>query len=766
MTGNQISSSDSPIACVQPYADKCQEYDFLAGFLDRDIYNDGNPFLLTETERCVLYIALTAIERGKSMVIHDPFPSSSIPLALCGTHTYSQRPSLCNTTRPMLAFPTSGYTTRFWKFHWSRRLNPPTKKESNLFPVETVGALSELTKEWSLYYVPLQLGGTNLNTRKFNFDFENDYLTPSAVFVDLRRQEWSERKFGYIEELREEHPEVPFIFYTAEMDTAAERISRKLGVMPLRVTNGLLATATPTEEVQVGESELAVQERIIRQGTNFHIQAVHDSRLSRHLGNVYEMKDMLRKRQCAYPIVSAAYNSLTKFPIQPNYWTRTVAMNPLPIFSSTPDLIKKLRQTAQDRSTSDGDLLRQYADTINDIQGMLNERHPLQNVALRRIHDAAQTDENTKFIVSNTPQKKALQLALDEEGYADGDDDSLIIEKSRVTRSVETRYVYLYPPYRTDAIFEFPPSTNIEFIVSSIWKNVLADSISDATQNITAQTTITNRNSGDEDEDFVLDLAALDDDISGYLDKNGLSNYRVGDDTDSSSEDCERICLSLAESGETIEYAPSTYVPLYDPETTTIVRKRAESVSEGESILLIPSVADDLYEALIDDVNERESVRQSEERVEDWRAMLVEGIEENDMSYKAAQKAFAEKGSNISSWQTIKYWATGHTIGPQDPHDVRRAIELFRPELTPEFVERRWNTVWSSIKHIRFTHHEMGRNIRRYVENEMNSTSDISFKGVKDEEMLRTIARDIDIDTIEEVIRQNDGVYPVTRYGG
>jgi hypothetical protein len=298
----------------------------------------------------------------------------------------------------------------------------------------------------------------------------------------------------------------------------------------------------------------------------------------------------------------------------------------------------------------------------------------------------------------------------------------------------------------------------VEFITFSVWKNVLADSIAGATRDISARTTTTNQNGDDGEDDFVLDLDALDDDISEYLDKNGLSERRAGGDTTTSSSasgDGERIQLTLAESGETVEYAPSTYVPLYDPKTTTVVRKRAESVSKGESILLIPSVSDDLYEALIDDAHERESVRQSEERVEDWRAMLVEGMDKEGLSYEATQKLFAKKGSGIESDQTIKFWASGHTIGPQDPYDVRRAIELFRPGLTPEFVERRWNTVWSSIKHIRFTHHEMGRNVKRYIEAEMSDASDVSLKGVEDEEMLRTITRDVDIDTIAEINRTN-----------
>ena len=692
------------------------------------------------------------------MVIHDSFPSSAIPLALCGTHTYSQRPSLCRTqTRPMLAFPSQGYTTQFWKFHWRRQLYPPTQMENNLYPVNTVSALSEMESGWGLYYVPTQLGGQSMSTSKFEFDFKNDYPTPSAVFVDLRRPEWAERQFNYIEELREEHPKVPFIFYTNRMDTAAKRVTRKLGVTPLRVTNRLLATATPTKKAQAGESELAIQERIIHTGPNFSIHAIHDERISSRLSDLYEMKDMLRDRQCAYPLVTAAYNSLMKLPVQPTYWTKAVATNPHPGITSTPDLIKKIRRSADDRSTADGDLLRQYADTINDIQGLLNKRHPVQNAVLKRIHDVARTGENTKFVVSNNSQRRALQLALDENGYASGaDDDALIINKRQVSRSIETQYVYLYPPYRTDPLFEFPPSTEVEFMTFSIWKNVLADAISDATQDISVRTTTTHQNGSDDEDDFVLDLDALDDDIGGYLDKNGLSEYRRADETTHSpSGDGERIELTLVNHDKTLEYAPNTYVSLYDSNTAKIVRKRADAVSVGDKVLLIPSVADDLYEILIHDAHERESVRKSEERVEDWRAMLVEGMEEQGFSYKTTQKALAEKESNIKSWQTIKSWATGSTIGPQDPFDVKRTIELFRPELSPEFVERRWQTVWSSIKHIRFTHYEMGRNVRRYIETEMNSTSNSSFRGVEDEEMIRIIARDVTIDSIDKVVRKS-----------
>jgi hypothetical protein len=742
----QTPTNRSPVRSVQPYADQCREYSFLAGFLDEKMCNDGEQFLLTETERCILYIALTAIEQKKSMVIHDPFPSSSIPLVLCGTHTYSNRPSLSKETRPMLVFPSTGYTSQFWKFHFKRRLNPPSSRRDSLYPVKPVNALSEVPNKWGLYYAPT-------NSTDFEFDFENGCQTPSAVFVDLQRTEWSERKFNHIEQLREEFPDVPFIFYTGEMDTAAKRITCKLGVTPLRVTNGLLATATPSQRIRPGESELAVQERIIRTGTNFNIQSIHDSRLSDRLGDIYDMKAMLRKRRCAYPLVCAAYSSLAKVPVQPTYWTRTVQANPG--FFSTPELVKKLRQASEGRSTADGDLLRQYADAINDVQGLLNERHPLQSSVLSRIHDAAQKEENVKFVVSNTAQKNALMLALDEEEYAVGaNDDELIIERNRVTRSTQTRYIYLYPPYRTDDIFEFPPSTEVEFMVFSVWKNVLEDAIKGATQEIKVQTATTNQNGGDDEDDFVLDLDALDDDITAYMDEHGLSERRAAGKSVSGTTGSEdRVCIHFGGDLEPVEYAASTYVPLYDSKATKVVRKRADAVSPGDEVLLISSVADDLYEALIDDANERESVKQSEERVEDWRAMLVEGMEEQGMSYSDVQKAFAKMDSSIEAWQTIKFWATGHTIGPQDSHDVRRAIELFSPGLTPEFTERRWQTVWASIKHIRFTHHEMGRNVRRYIEAEMNNTSRASLNGVENEGMIRTISRDIDIETVTKVRR-------------
>lgn len=763
-----------PVVSVQPLADECLDHEFLTGYFEGRMYNDGERMFLCETERCALTIALQCIERGKSMVIYDPYPGSEIPLALCGTYMHSQLGGLADANeRQMLAFPSQGYTTRIHKFHWEQTLNPPQKRsdEWTLYDVRTAKSLAEMTESNGLYYAPTNKG-------EFDFDFDAAFEEPGVVLVDLRRPQWATSQFSSIEHLHEKLPNTSFIYYAGEWNTAAKRTQNRLGVSPFCVTNKLLASATPSKELADFNSQLALQERIIVSEPSFTVHAVHDERLSDHISELFDMKERLRDRGVAYHLVSAAYSTLVNTPVRPEYWTQAVTPLPNNQYLSVPQAIEKLRTAAQKRETADADLLLNYIQKVNTLQRLLNERHPLQNEALARIHDASHTDEDVRFVVSNMPQEKALMLALDAESYEGGEAPD-IQQKNDVSRSMDATYVYLYPPYHTDSVYAFPPSPNVEFIVSSLFKNNIPETIANATSDITATQTTVNINGGDGEEDFALDLSGLDNDVEEYVKEFGLSGSRGDRSADipevpksddehdktptlsssDSNEDTGRILVvfKTEDELEPAEYRSNEYVHVYDDHEKTVHRKKAHALSAGQTgeagdrVLRYDLVADDLYEVLLDDAYELDAVRKSQERLDDWREMLITGMYEHELSASDVQSKLADLGSSIETGTTIKFWCSGHTIGPQDLRDVRYTIELFRPGLTKEFVDYRWQSVCSAIEHIRFTHGEIGRNISRFLTAEQSSNADVEFKEVKSEKMARTISRDVKIQTVYKV---------------
>jgi hypothetical protein len=357
--------------------------------------------------------------------------------------------------------------------------------------------------------------------------------------------------------------------------------------------------------------------------------------------------------------------------------------------------------------------------------------------------------------VSNTAEKKALRLAATDSGYAIPGNVELV-ERQNVTPMPDTRYVFLYPPYRDDYVFEFPPSKQVAFIHNALWSNYVRKAAQDATENVTASyktTSIGSSGAVGDVEDHVFDIDTLESDIESYIrrtDFGGSGSSSSGERSAGGSGGGDDYVFHLG-NGDQRTFSEAGVVTVYDSDKAKITRKKAKNVSEGEEILLLDSVAGDLYDVLLESAHKRDAVREDEDLVENWRELLSAGMEREGMNYSDVVDALQEHGSDIESWHSVRAWAEGRYIGPLDEGDCRRILHIFRPELEGELLEQLHEAVWQAMKHLRLLHRRIGRNVRRAVEAEFNPSTSAKFGGDVNENMVKNIARDIERQTVIEI---------------
>jgi len=153
-----------------------------------------------------------------------------------------------------------------------------------------------------------------------------------------------------------------------------------------------------------------------------------------------------------------------------------------------------------------------------------------------------------------------------------------------------------------------------------------------------------------------------------------------------------------------------------------IGRKEAIELQPGETMLLLDSATEDIYDLFVESAHQKDQLRKAESVVERWRTILDDGLS-SGMTEAEVLKELQERGSDISDQSTISNWRTGQAIGPRDAEDVRRILDIFEPDMRPTY-----SMTANAMKQIRTEHRNIGRKARKAIESQMGGsiTSDLS----------------------------------------
>lgn len=747
---------------VGHFVEKARNRSFIQVLLEGDIRTAGRDFHLGQSELALVEVTMQRLEAGESTLIHTQFPSDSIPLALTASYAYAQRPALGGQAKALILFPSTGYVTRLDEFHHGTTLNYNSSAVDSLIKREVVHKLSEVPDDWGVYSAP-----TN---GSFQLDVppdEVDHL--DAMLVDLRRPEWSERMFNAIWTFIEEADDLTVVFYARDMDAAA-MVDNRLDTEPLEITNSLLATADPTEARSEdtdrdAKSDLTVQERILSNGgVNVTCVPVVDEDFGGMVPNFIQMKNDLQERNVATIAVGRVFNMLTKQPFKPKYWNERARGDGY--YNDVDTYIDILQDKSDNADGVVGDTLSNYARQAADVQSYLNDTHRVQNTVFNAMQNAAEDDQEVVFVVGNTAERDALIEAATSEGYRIPDNTRLT-KIGTINPDLDARYVFLSPPsFRNQYVYEFPPSKEVAFVHHAMWTNYVERTSKRALEDISSTHNarpVGGNGSPGEIDDFVFDIDDLEDELERQLESNPMSliSPDIGADDDKDGEtgtstDDAEIRLHLSD-GDHIDATPRQHITVYDEETASINKTVASALSVGDQILRIGDAAEDIYDVLVDSVDSREAMRKHFETLSEWREMVDSEMNERGLTNDDVVEMLRKRGSDLAEdSNAVKRWRTGERYGPGDSEDLRRTIQIFRPQVEEAVLDQVHRVVWNSLKTIRDEHRRIGRDARRILAAEVNPSTSATVKGNVNEQLIKNKAQNLKKVDITEIESLND----------
>lgn len=716
------------IDTISGYADACLDRPYLTRWFPASITLNDNPYTFGIAELAVIEETLRYIERGHSLFIHDPIPSNRILLGICLAYVRTQDPRFPNNgivgrNRSLLGFPAlhQGYVSELDEFRLDSIGQSP-----GLLDRKPIDKMSETHTE------------ADIHTAKNNFEFDEPCPSENtgAIFVDLRKPEWgaTSRRFGEIMSLYEA-TDCPIIFYTNEMTTAARTIEEN--VDSIHITNELLATGEPdtlpknpsiTSQFEhiINTSDVVVEQITIGYPDLYQIVSDltamrNDLQSSPNIQGVVKME------------VGWLFNLLTRLPVMPQYWDAVVADNYYQ--QGVRELLENLRGKAQRLDGREADVLINFCEAANALHGRLNTDHPLQQKLFELIATENRKDPDAEriVVVHNEFEKKAILHALTYEDRELAPNVS-IKTADNIEPTAEAEVIIPRPLDSNSYLYDFPAAKVIAFLQFEPWAPIVEERLENGLGKIGA--TINKHEIGQiggrpspgrseskkerespvdayerpDNSDDADPTQALREDFENESSQSGTSTSTDGQNQISNPD----LELTLTNS-ETRRLTNQSRVSVLR-KNGDIGRKQAKDLEVGETLLLLDSATEDIYDLFVESAHKKDRLRKAESVVERWRSILQEGLS-SELTERELLNEMQERGSEITNLLTISGWRTGKVIGPQDPNNVRLILEIFAPEM-----ESTADATVEAMKQIRKEHRNIGRQARKAIETQVNNS--------------------------------------------
>lgn len=759
---------------IRTLAEACYSRGALAGFQEGDIRVDGDRFTLSPVEAATIERAISRVKDEESILIETSFPANSVPVGLAVASAYSEHPNMGGKNSPVLLFPKQGYTTVFDRFHYRDTANWSSQPGSQPIPRQPAGSLSEVEDSWGVF---------TANSR-FHFDIAECPTLPTAIIVDLRAPRWNDTYARQLVDLFAAAHRGRFVFigdsdgYGMGHKLARTHAHEHIQIGPKHLE------ASPIESVPI-ELDTAlstVENTLATQDVAYDYYSIIDSEAHDMHRRFAAKKIELQERDIATTAVGGLYNRLTQLPIKSKYWNRVSDAHGF--FDSIPQQIDYLTLIS-DRTSRGSSRIQNFIETARHLEAILNEEHQLQNYLLNAVEGAQDLDDETRFVFSNERVKEAFVLAAEENSVSLGVGNVTLTTRSEVTPTQDARTVYAGTVPRESTHYEFPMSETVVFVhfaivgayVSSRGRSLAGNSVKHTEHTV-------GEGSGNLEP---LDLDDIEADVEQVVGPVNSEKTEVASggglmgetslwetdttqpekaDTEEGSEVSEptnpstnkrskvQLQINFEETHEPIRLSPLSRVTKYYPNEGDIDRARAKGLESGDTILLMDDIADDIYDIVIDESSELESVREDIDLIEGWRDNLNQTVDEDDRTVKEFQEQLAKMGSDITSPATVSLWRYGTTIAPGDEEDIKRVYQLCQPGIDASMFNTLASEVNRAADRLRDRHQKIGNRIRSLIEHELDATTSSSEPEYYDEKTRRRIREDTKRLTVAEIETQ------------
>lgn len=761
------------ISSIADHAQDCLDRDYLVRWFPDNVRVNGSPFGFSEAELAIVEEVLQSLNRSQSVLIHNPLPGNRIPIAVCLAYIRTQDPR----------FPTQGIVGRGDTLIGFPALNKGYLSTLDEARFDGIGQSPNLIERQPIGTLSYSSKSADLLTAKHGFEFDRETLPSGigAVFVDLRKPEWGLRNRRFLEIAGLfESANSPFIFYTDEITDEVAHLQEQLNT--IEVTSELLMTAqgmsvpNPSETAQFGH--LLSEEDFSLEHISVGFPEMKDV-----VKDMIQMKKDLQNRGVARIEVGWLFNLLTKLPVRPEHWDDVTASNYYQ--QGVRELLENLRQKASRLEGSDADLLINYCHAADHLHGLLNKEHPIQRELFELIREAESEDINRAFAVRGEFEREAVLRAITIE---DGPllSSAAIRETDDIDAGEFDEVVVCRPLDYDSYVYEFPLAKHLKFLQFESWTEIVERRIDRGLDVLNADIEMrkvgrfeqeksesdpasaqgapaagpTSEASSDSSEDRKVMEPTVDsaEPVENYVpDVEGASEEEVVETLKEefkqsrqhqanrggrSSGDTADLQFELS-NGEARTASKQTRTTILRDDDE-IARVRAEDVKMGDTVVLVESAADDIYDLFLESAHEKEKIRKCESVVERWHDTLQDGL--GEMSTETLLDELQELGSEITDSGTIELWAYGSAIGPRDPEDVRRVLAVLDPEMEPT-----WEATVQAMKDIRTEHRQIGKQARKAIESKMSSSMAAELTESLDEGLDTSEVREATVENIKEI---------------
>jgi len=705
---------------ISRLASACHERAYLTRWFPANIKTGEDPYSFGDTEMAIVEDTLRTIERGHSLLIHDPIPSNRTVLGICLAYARTQDPrfpeeGIVGGGQSLLAFPAlhHGYVSELDSLKEDGIGQNPA-----LVDREPIGKLSETQ------------GRADIYTAKNNFEFDQDRPADNvgAVLVDLRKPEWGNvsRRFDEIMALYESS-NCPFIFYTDETTPATESIPDHMHT--IEVTNELLTTAEPASLPDNPSLTTRFEHLINTEEIGVEHITVGYPELYQIVSDLSAMRDDLQSSHSIQGVIKMEvgwlFNLLTRLPVKPEYWDGVVAENYYQ--HGIRELLENLRGKAQRLGGREADVLINYCEAADALHGRLNTEHPIQETLFELISTTSGADTPRTVVVKNDFERKAILQALTFEDAELAENVSIRTEEE-VEPSTDTEVIVARPLDSDSYLYDFPASNQIAFLQFEPWAPIVEDRLERGLGKIgvSIETSEVGQVGGRTEPDVpdqpepqqpaqTYDRPADTQDPTESLRddfENGEASSTSGGSSSGGATSRDPDIEVALSNGDTREFSELARVRVLK-DNGDIARKVAGDLSVGETILLLDSATEDIYDLFVESAHQKEKLRKAESVVERWRSALDEGL--SSTTEEAFLAEMQDAGSKIVHHSTLSNWRNGHAIGPQDPDDVGRVFDIVEPDMKPTD-----ELTVNAMKRIRSEHRRIGKEARKAIESQMD----------------------------------------------
>lgn len=716
-------------------ADRCESRGFLAGFFEGWIEHNDRVVDMGQTDKALIEKTLDLLESEQDLLVINPFSYSLVPALIAASYTFvadtrTVSGDVRSTGNPLLLFPKQGYIGDIESFSYSDIVSG-----ESIIDKDNISDLADFKGGNRVYRVTDEsvLGSS-----------EKD-MEIGLMFVDLRKDLW-QNNVAEFESFTRRNQITTVVYYSDERNFATANVAETVDE-ELEVSRSTIAE-TETESLGENPSRARTEEYIVNQGVDISITSVDPGDLEEMFDDLYEARQGLQKAAPDLYAVPEINNLLVELAVEPSVYDEQVRENFY--YSSTSRLIEGLQEARNKTEETVTGRLDEYWRLADDLRAELEKQNPKKRVLKARVEDATETAETTVFVARNQMHRDAIERGLFLDDVDIGDTVKLVT-KAEVDPRPDTKHVFVNLLGFNHPLYEFPPSTDVEFLVYPFLKNVVENELtSDGADTDGDDSGATSEVVHVEDSEEIgrpdtveFSRSEIEVDVAQSL----ATTETTDGDSHSERRGSEGSAIENIEiqfsDGSTQETTPRSMMTILDPDADTVRRRRARDLRPGDKVVILGEAATDLYEIITEQQHQKESIQQREMLIERWREILNESLN-SDYTTDEILNKLQERGSDLQTTATIESWAEGDTLGPRSHEDVHLVLEIARPG-----SEGASKDIHEAMRYIRTLHRRIGRRVHRIVEAEIDTKKEARFEsGIGSQ--LNNIGDKIDIKHVSD----------------